>query len=267
MRKDRNKIFFISIGVCICLLVVALLTVIALLILIKYNTVPTATSADNPLADTKYTIPQETMHNHIWKAATCTTPKTCTICGATSGSETGHQWIEATYNDPKTCQVCGASAGSKKNPESSLGLRDIIASASASSVFSGDGLDGHGPEKMYDGKLNTNWTEGVSGNGIGENVTFYFDDTYAVKQFKIYIGSHFSEGVYRQNCRPKVVTLTFSDGSTERVRLDDTYDEQTVTFDRYYYTNSIKLTIDDVYTGIEYLDTVIAELDFVAYRP
>lgn len=178
-----------------------------------------------------------------------------------------HSWKEATYNDPKTCTTCGATEGNKKSPSSSLGLRDIVSSAKASSVYSGDNLGKHGPEKMYDGKLDTNWTENDSGNGIGEYVTFYFDDTYAVKKLRIYIGSHFNEGVYKQNCRPKAITLTFSDGSTECISLSDSYDEQIITFDQYHYTDYVKLTIDDVYTGTKYLDTVIAELDFVAYRP
>jgi hypothetical protein len=61
--------------------------------------------------------------------------------------------------------------------------------------------------------------------------------------------------------------LTFSDGSSERILLQDTYEEQVFTLSRYYYTDSVKLTIDEVYTGTKYLDTIIAELDFVAYRP
>ena len=178
-----------------------------------------------------------------------------------------HSWKDATYNDPKTCITCGATEGTIKTPSSSLGLRDIVSSTKASSAYSGDNLGKHGPEKMYDGKLDTNWTENDSGNGVGEYVTFYFDDTYAVKKLRIYIGSHYSESVYNQNCRPKVITLTFSDGSAERIQLKDSYDEQIITFDQYYYTDYIKLTIDEVYTGTKYLDTVIAELDFVAYRP
>jgi hypothetical protein len=120
---------------------------------------------------------------------------------------------------------------------------------------------------LYDGKLQTNWTENASGNGVGEYVYFDFIDTYAVKQFYIYNGSHYNEGVYKQNCRPKTITLTFSDGSSERILLQDTYEEQVFTLSRYYYTDSVKLTIDEVYTGTKYLDTIIAELDFVAYRP
>lgn len=178
-----------------------------------------------------------------------------------------HSWNEATYNDPKTCKICGVTEGTREIPGSVLSIRDIVSSASASTVYAGDNLGKHTPEKMYDGKLDTNWTENVSGNGIGEYVVFYFDGVYAVKKMYIYIGSHYSEKVYAQNCRPKAITLTFSDGSTEYVQLKDSYDEQVIVLDRYYYTDYIKLTIEDVYAGTKYLDTVIAELDIAAYRP
>lgn len=178
-----------------------------------------------------------------------------------------HSWRPATYNDPQICNTCGATEGSKETPSSALNIRDIILSTSASSVYAGDNLGKHSPEKMYDGKLDTNWTENASGNGIGEYAIFYFDDTYAIKKMHIYIGSHYSEAVYAQNCRPKVITLTFSDGSTERILLEDSYDEQTIVLDKYYYTDYVKLIIEEVYAGTKYLDTVIAELDFVAYRP
>lgn len=39
---------------------------------------------------------------HNWKSATCTEPKTCSICGATEGSAAGHN-----YGGGTTCTVCG----------------------------------------------------------------------------------------------------------------------------------------------------------------
>lgn len=185
----------------------------------------------------------------------------------TSKNSHSHSWNQATYNDPQICKTCGVTEGAKKTPSSELNLRNIISNADASSVYAGDNLGKHTPEKMYDGKLDTNWTENALGNGIGEYVTFYFDDTYAIKKMHIYIGSHYSESVYEQNCRPKVITVTFSDGSTERIQLKDSYDKQIIVFSRYYYTDYIKLTIEEVYQGTKHLDAVIAELDFVAYRP
>lgn len=221
---------------------------------------------------TAHAVPAESAQTiavcvHNWLPADCKTPKTCSICGETSGNAFGHTWTEATYNKPQTCTTCGLEEGEKKTPATALGLRDIVSNVTASSVYSGDNLGKHAPEKMYDGKLDTNWTEDASGNGIGEYVNFYFHDTYAVNKLRIYIGSHYNEGVYKQNCRPKAITLTFSDGSTEFIRLEDSYDEQIISLKQYYYTDSIKITIEEVYTGTKYLDTVIAELDFVAYEP
>ena len=71
--------------------------------------------------------------NHSWNSATCTKPKTCNLCGATSGSALGHSYTNAcdtscnlcgtirstthnyaaaTCTKPKTCKTCGATSGS-----------------------------------------------------------------------------------------------------------------------------------------------------------
>ena len=51
---------------------------------------------------------------HDWKAADCTSPKTCKTCGATEGSAKGHDWMAADCTSPKTCKTCGATEGSVK---------------------------------------------------------------------------------------------------------------------------------------------------------
>lgn len=50
---------------------------------------------------------------HKWTDATCTEAKKCTVCGATEGKPKGHTWVDATCTSPKTCSVCGATEGSK----------------------------------------------------------------------------------------------------------------------------------------------------------
>ena len=49
--------------------------------------------------------------SHNWKAATCTTPKTCSKCGETSGNALGHTWKSASCTHPKTCSKCGRTDG------------------------------------------------------------------------------------------------------------------------------------------------------------
>ena len=48
---------------------------------------------------------------HKWNDATCTTPKTCSVCGETEGEALGHKWNDATCTTPKTCSVCGETEG------------------------------------------------------------------------------------------------------------------------------------------------------------
>lgn len=205
---------------------------------------------------------------HNWSDGTCVNPGKCISCGVVDSGPQKHRWQNATYNDPKTCEDCGATEGSKKTPSSALDIRDIISHASASSVYTGDKQE-HYPSNLYDEDPKTNWTEGVAGNGIGEYVLLEFDNTYAVKKLWILVGCHYdNSGVhYDRNCRPKVITLSFSDGSSERISLSDTLGGETITLDRYYYTDYIKITIEEVYTGTTHPDTVIAELDVTAYKP
>ena len=50
-------------------------------------------------------------HQHAWRKATCTEPKTCIYCGETMGEPLGHSWKDATCTEPRTCTVCGATKG------------------------------------------------------------------------------------------------------------------------------------------------------------
>lgn len=50
-------------------------------------------------------------HEHEWKEATCTEPKTCATCGEVEGEALGHTFAEATCTEPITCSVCGLTEG------------------------------------------------------------------------------------------------------------------------------------------------------------
>ena len=67
---------------------------------IKYNNLPFATVAA-----------AVQIHSHIWADATCTDPKTCSVCGETTGNALGHKWSDATCTEPKTCTRCGLTEG------------------------------------------------------------------------------------------------------------------------------------------------------------
>ena len=49
--------------------------------------------------------------DHEWYAATCSAPKTCSLCGEIEGEPLPHTWGEATCTNAKTCAVCKATEG------------------------------------------------------------------------------------------------------------------------------------------------------------
>ena len=51
-------------------------------------------------------------HVHNYSKATCTQASVCS-CGATNGAPLGHKWKSATCQTPKSCTVCGATEGNK----------------------------------------------------------------------------------------------------------------------------------------------------------
>lgn len=48
---------------------------------------------------------------HEWNDATCTTPKTCSLCNETEGEPLGHEFEEATCILPEVCSICNAENG------------------------------------------------------------------------------------------------------------------------------------------------------------
>ena len=52
------------------------------------------------------------MIDHNYASATCEKPKTCTMCGKTSGASLGHNYSKATCDAPQKCSRCGQTVGS-----------------------------------------------------------------------------------------------------------------------------------------------------------
>ena len=88
-------------------------------------------------------------HVHTWREATCTEPKTCTVCGETEGEALGHQWDDgrviktATCQETgerfRTCRVCGFIADEKipKDPYNHVGGTELRSQADATCTLNG----------------------------------------------------------------------------------------------------------------------------------
>ena len=139
-------------------------------------------------------------------------------------------------------------------------MRDVE-DVTASSYLSEKNIK-HVPDLIMDGDTTTAWVEGVDGNnGEGESITFTFGDLYTVSDIKIWNGYQKSEDLYYKNARPAELELEFSDGSTERISLQDTSSGfQEFALER-HVTSYVKIKIISTYEGSKYEDTVISEIE------
>lgn len=66
-------------------------------------TVPTTEPVTEPVTAPTTAPSTESSHSHSYQPATCTAPKTCSVCGATEGSASGHNYANG------KCTVCSQS--------------------------------------------------------------------------------------------------------------------------------------------------------------
>lgn len=143
---------------------------------------------------------------------------------------------------------------------------DPVLNTYASSTYSGD-LATHDATNLLDGDLTTNWTENAPGDGIGEYVEFQFKGAYLLQAIYIHAGNHYDEERYLNNSRPERITVEFSDGSAWQFILKDIMEGQVILLEEPVVTQNVRITIDSVYHGAKYTDTVISEVDFDVYVP
>ena len=118
----------------------------------------------------------------------------------------------------------------------------------------------HSPERVIDGDLSTAWVEGADGQGIGEAITLYFDKQYLIRGADIRAGYQKSSSLYDKNSRPEKVRITFGNEFSEVYTLQDINGEQEIVFYEPVITDHITFTIESVYAGSRYKDTVISEI-------
>ena len=92
---------------------------------------------------------EERTITHDWNDATCLTPKTCKVCGATDGEALGHDWTSPDVDLCKvqsTCSRCGATDG--ENVEHDWMAADCESARSCSVCGATDGEKlGHTPNE------------------------------------------------------------------------------------------------------------------------
>lgn len=139
----------------------------------------------------------------------------------------------------------------------------VFSVASASSSLPGDSVTSYyGPNNLTDGDTKTGWAEGADGDGVGEWFEISASSLQEVRGISILSGYCKSEDLYYKNNRPKDVTVTLSDGSQYSYTLSDECGSyQQLDFGSPRQTKSIRVTIDSVYGGTKWSDTVVSEVE------
>ena len=95
-------------------------------------------------------------------------------------------------------------------------------------------------------------------------MSLHFDREYRVRYIVMKLGNWRSDNLYRENNRPKTLSLMFGEESVQ-VTVPDEKKEVCVTLSRDVKASDMTVRIDDVYSGSKYDDTCIAEISVRGY--
>ena len=133
-----------------------------------------------------------------------------------------------------------------------------VVNASASSTIVQTKTDNN-PMKLFDGRDDSTWQEGVQGYGMGEFVSWNMDRKYNIKYIGFKLGNWVNDYYYYGNAKPKTITLTVGD-FTGQVTFTNDRAVQWVELSNEVTADSMKLVINDVFPGTTWQDTCITEI-------
>ena len=134
-------------------------------------------------------------------------------------------------------------------------------SADASSSLTPTNTNNFTPQNLSDDDLQTVWSEGVDGAGLGEWVRFDFGRPVQLARIEIANGNQKSKTVFATDPRVRSLRIEYSNGSVQIVDLRDIEDFQFVnTLQK--STDWIRLTILSVYSSYTTPNTSLSEVRF-----
>ncbi|MCC8141333.1 MAG: discoidin domain-containing protein [Lachnospiraceae bacterium] len=177
-----------------------------------------------------------------------------TLDSSNSGGE-GPYYFQVNLQNFTYEQVDGpASSGS------GFSMLDVSEVTASSSLYESQYDIDHSPSSLIDGSLSNAWCENAAGQGVGEWVKLTFNGTYEINGIKINAGYQKDDDLYNKNSRPKEIYISFSDGSGVSFTLSDEMTQQNIAFSAPVSTSSVTITIQSVYPGNKYEDTLISEI-------
>ena len=159
---------------------------------------------------------------------------------------------------PEPTEVPLTISVAEAKPNLSAYLKVNVAAASATSTITQEGYD-NSAIKAFDGDQTSSWQEGRDDAGIGESITGYFDRSYEVKYICLKLGNWRDTTRNKENCRPQTITIT-TDEFTQQFVFPDEQREFYIELSKECTLSYLTITIDSVYPGTLYQDTVIADV-------
>ena len=130
---------------------------------------------------------------------------------------------------------------------------------SASSSYPADGDGDYEPDNVGDDLLDSMWCEGAKdGDGVGQWIQLDLGGSQRVSSLLLNNGNAFDFKSFMNANSATAGTLTFSDGSSQKVTIKPSLMDQTITFSP-KTTSSVRLTIDEIRKGKEFNDLCISE--------
>ena len=145
--------------------------------------------------------------------------------------------------------------------ETTTGNRLDPVDVTASSSLRPTNAHTYDPQNLLDGKLATAWNEDAPGDGEGEWVRFGFAGIVSVARIDIANGYQSDPTTYANNPRVHELRLTFSDGSSQRIELQDETGYQTLKLQT-KKTEWVRMTIVSTYPGDRWHDAALSEVRF-----
>lgn len=115
---------------------------------------------------------------------------------------------------------------------------------------------------VQDGLADSVWCEGDDGDGVGQWIEADFGSSKSVSKLSWINGNAASFALFMKGNRTSDLTLTFSDGSTEKLSAVKSSIKKTeVTFPA-HTTSSVRITFDGIAKGKEFNDLCVSEAYF-----
>ncbi|MCP4869295.1 MAG: hypothetical protein GY898_11315 [Proteobacteria bacterium] len=152
-----------------------------------------------------------------------------------------------------------------------LGLALLVPSVAlagpkfSSSSSKSTAKEDYGPDKAFDGLLNTSWGEDAPGLGVEQWLEVDLGEDVTVKTLSIWGGNFDGREAWNGRSRVAEATITGWDGKgnevfTKGVTLGDRFARKDTSLGETF--RKLRVTIDEVHEGAIYADTHIAEIAF-----